>query len=91
MFILISYIKFMECNNATVLKACFKPFIVELEDLFVNGFRTLFPYDPQKICMSLHVHDIQEPIVLRVMLMNFTCDHPTQSKTRLLKGGGHLA
>jgi hypothetical protein len=81
----------MEGNSATMLSACLTPFIAELEDLFVNGFRILFPYDSQKICMSLHVHDIREPIILRAMLMNFTGDHPTQSKTGMLKGGGHLA
>jgi hypothetical protein len=91
MFILISYVKFMEGNNATVLRACLTPFIAELEDLFVNEFRTLFPYNSQKICTSLYVHDIREPIILRAMLMNFTGDHPTQSKAGMLKAGGHLA
>lgn len=81
----------MEGNSAMVLRACLTPFIAELEDLFVNGFRTLFPYDSQKICISIFVHDIRKPIILRAMLMNFTCDHPTQSKAGMLKAGGHLA
>ena len=65
MFILISYVKSMEGSSGTVLRACLTPFIGELEDLFVNGFRTLFPYDSQKVSMSFLVHDIGEPIVLR--------------------------
>ena len=91
MFIHISYVKFIEGSSGTVLRECLTPFIAELEDLFVNGFRTLFPYDSQKISMSLLVHDIGEPIILRAMLMNFTCDHSAQSKAGMLKAGGHLA
>lgn len=50
-----------------------------------------FSYDSQRICINLDVHDIQEHIILRAIWMNFTWDHPTQSKARLLKGGGYLA
>lgn len=71
-FILINFVK---C--AMVLRACLKPFITEFEQLFVNGFRTLFSYDSQRICMNLDVHNIREPIILRAMLMNFTGEHPT--------------
>ena len=49
--------------------------MTELEELFVNNFRVLFPYDSPRICMNLDVYDIQKPIILRVMLMNFTEDH----------------
>ena len=70
MFIPISFVKFMEGSSGTVLRACLKPFIAELEDLFVNGFSTLYPYDSQKICMHLNVHDPQEPIILRALLMS---------------------
>jgi hypothetical protein len=91
MFIPISCVKSMEGSSGTVLRACLTPFIAELEDLFVNGFRTLFPYDFQKIRLSLPVHDIGEPIILRAILMNFTGDHPAQSKAGMLKAGGHLA
>ena len=91
MFIPISYVKFMEGSSETVLRACLTPFIAELKDLFVNEFQTLFPYDFQKISMSLHVHDIGEPIILKAMLMNFKGDHPVQSKAGMLKAGGHLA
>ena len=41
--------------------------------------------------MNLVVHDIGEPIILRTMLMNFTCDHLAQSKAEILKAGGHFA
>ena len=91
MFISISYVKSMEGSSRTVLRVCLTPFIAELEDLFVNGFRTLFPYDSKKISMSFHVHDIGKPIILSSMLMNFTCDHLAQSKAGMLKAGGHLA
>ena len=45
MFISISYVKSMEGCSGIVLRAYLTPFIAELEDLFVNEFRTLFPYD----------------------------------------------
>lgn len=35
--------------------------------------------------MNLHVHDIQKPLILRTMLMDFISDHLAQSKTWLLK------
>ena len=41
--------------------------------------------------MNLVVHDIGEPIILRTMLVNFTCDHLAQSKAEMLKAGGHFA
>ena len=91
MFIPISYVKSMKGSSGTMLRIYLTPFIAELEDLFVNGFRILFPYDSQKISMSLPVHDIGEPIILRAMLMNFTGNHPAQSKAGMLKAGGHLA
>lgn len=74
-FILISSIKFIEGSSAMVLRACLKSFIMEFKQLFVNGFRTLFSYDSQIICMNLDVHDIREPIILRAMLINFTEEH----------------
>ena len=89
-FIPISYVESMEGSSGTVLRA-FTPFIAELEDLFVNEFRTLFPYDSKKISMSLSVHDIRKPILLRAMLMNFTGDHHAQSEAGMLKARGHLA
>lgn len=91
LFIPISYVKSMEDNSGTVLRACLTPFMAELEDLFVNGYQTFFLYDYQRISMNLHVHDIRDFIILRAMLMNFTCDHSPQSKAGILKAGGYLA
>lgn len=42
LFIPINFVKYIEYNSGMILKACLKPFITELEKLFVNGFRTLF-------------------------------------------------
>jgi hypothetical protein len=90
MFIPISSVKLIKDYNTMALRICLKPFKTKLEDLFVNDFRTLFSYDSQRICMNLDVYDIREPIILRVVLMNFTGDYHAYLKARLLKGGGHL-
>ena len=75
----------MKSSSGTVLRACLTPFIAELEDIFVNGFQTLFPYDSRKISMSLPLYNIGEPIILRAVLMNFTSDHLAQSEAGMLK------
>ena len=61
-----------------------QPLVNELENLFLTGFNTSFTYPPQVI--SRHLRLDREPIILRVMLMMFTSDHPTQSsKIEMLK------
>lgn len=91
MFIPISCAKLIQESSGNVLRACLEPFVAELEEIFAEGFKTLFSYKSEIISGSVEVHNIGDPILLRAILLNFTGDHPVQSKIGLLKGGGHLA
>lgn len=91
MFIPISCTKLIHENSGNVLRASLKPFISDLEQIFVEGFQTLFSYKSESISDSVQAHDIGDVILLRAILLNFTCDHHAQLKVGLLKGGRYLA
>lgn len=63
-----------------------QPLVEELESLFVTGFSANFAYPPQVI--SRHLCTDRGPVVLRVMLMMVTGDHPAQTKIGMLKASG---
>lgn len=90
-FIPISCVKLIHENSGNVLRACLEPFVTELEEIFAEGFKTLFSYKLETISESVEAHSIGDVVLLRAILLNFTGDHPAQSKVGLLKGGGYLA
>lgn len=91
MFISISSAKLIENSNASVLRACLQSFVIELENLFEDGYHILYVYTSHTMSTNIDVHNIDESILVRAILMNFTRDHLAQSKVGLLKGGEHLA
>jgi len=60
-----------------------QPLVDELEALFLIDFSVNFAHPPQLI--NRHLCPVRELVVLRVMLMMFTGDHPAQTKIGMLK------
>ena len=60
-----------------------QPLVDELEALFLTSFSINFAHPPQLI--NRYLHPNRKPVVLRMMLMMFTRDHPAQTKIGMLK------
>jgi hypothetical protein len=71
-----------------ILTVFLEPLLRELESIFVEGFPVKYNYPPEIIDYSLAN---VEPLVLRVVLMYWTGDHPAQCKVGGFKTSGYHA
>ena len=68
-----------------------QPLIIDLEAIYVNGFKVVYNYPMELISDKLPKVCISEPIECRAILSIWTGDHPAQTKINGWKLGGYSA